>query len=43
MDLGSLSKAVTATVIGALSEQHRMTWETTIGPSIVVMRRPGHV
>jgi D-alanyl-D-alanine carboxypeptidase len=31
MHLGSLTKAVTATVIGALAEQHRMTLETTIG------------
>src|SRR5215218_7163964 len=31
MHLGSLTKAITATVIGALAEQHRMTPETTIG------------
>jgi CubicO group peptidase (beta-lactamase class C family) len=31
MHLGSLTKAITATVIGALAEQHRMTLETTIG------------
>lgn len=30
MHLGSLTKAITATVIGALAEQHRMTLETTI-------------
>ena len=31
MHLGSLTKAITATVIGALTEQRRMTPETTIG------------
>ena len=31
MHLGSLTKAITATVIGALGEQRRMTPETTIG------------
>jgi D-alanyl-D-alanine carboxypeptidase len=31
MHLGSLTKAITATVIGALVEQRRMTFETTIG------------
>ena len=31
MHLGSLTKAITATVIGALAEQRRMTFETTIG------------
>jgi CubicO group peptidase (beta-lactamase class C family) len=31
MHLGSLTKAITATVIGALAEQQRMTPETTIG------------
>ena len=31
MHLGSLTKAITATVIGVLAEQHRMTLETTIG------------
>jgi CubicO group peptidase (beta-lactamase class C family) len=31
MHLGSLTKAITATVIGALAEQRRMTLETTIG------------
>ena len=31
MHLGSLSKAITATLIGALSEQGRMTLETTVG------------
>jgi CubicO group peptidase (beta-lactamase class C family) len=31
MHLGSLTKAITATVIGVLSEQSRMTLETTIG------------
>ena len=31
MHLGSLTKAITATVIGALAERHRMTPETTIG------------
>jgi hypothetical protein len=29
MHLGSLTKAITAAVIGALAEQHRMTLETT--------------
>ena len=31
MHLGSLTKAITATVIGALAEQDRMTLDTTIG------------
>jgi CubicO group peptidase (beta-lactamase class C family) len=31
MHLGSLTKAITATLIGTLAEQHRMTPETTIG------------
>jgi CubicO group peptidase (beta-lactamase class C family) len=31
MHLGSLTKAITATVIGALVEQRRMTFETSIG------------
>ena len=31
MHLGSLTKAITATVIGALAEKQRMTLETTIG------------
>ena len=31
MHLGSLTKAITATVIGALAEKHLMTLETTIG------------
>lgn len=31
LHLGSLTKAITATVIGALAEQHRMTLETKIG------------
>jgi CubicO group peptidase (beta-lactamase class C family) len=31
MHLGSLTKAITATVIGALVEQRRMTFEATIG------------
>jgi CubicO group peptidase (beta-lactamase class C family) len=31
MHLGSLTKAITATVIGALAERDRMTLETTIG------------
>ena len=31
MHLGSLTKGITATLIGALAEQHRMTLETTIG------------
>ena len=31
MHLGSLTKAITATLIGALVEKRRMTLETTIG------------
>jgi CubicO group peptidase (beta-lactamase class C family) len=31
MHLGSLTKAITATLIGALAEKHLMTFETTIG------------
>ena len=31
MHLGSLTKAITATLIGALAEKQLMTFETTIG------------
>ena len=45
MHLGSLTKAITATVIGALTEQHRMTLETTIGqtfPELSAKMLPGY-
>ena len=45
MHLGSLTKAITATVIGALAEQHRMTPETTIGqvfPELSAKMRPAY-
>ena len=45
MHLGSLTKAVTATVIGALAEQHRMTLETTIGqafPELSAKMQPAY-
>lgn len=45
MHLGSLTKAITATVIGALAEQHRMTPETTIGqtfPELSAKMQPAY-
>lgn len=45
MHLGSLTKAITATVIGALTEQHRMTPDTTIGetfPELSVTMQPAY-
>jgi CubicO group peptidase (beta-lactamase class C family) len=45
MHLGSLTKAITATVIGALAEQRRMTFETTIGqvfPELSAKVQPGY-
>jgi CubicO group peptidase (beta-lactamase class C family) len=45
MHLGSLTKAITATVIGALAEQHRMTLETTIGrtfPELSAKMQPAY-
>jgi CubicO group peptidase (beta-lactamase class C family) len=45
MHLGSLTKAITATVIGALTEQHRMTLETTIGqtfPELSAKMQPAY-
>jgi D-alanyl-D-alanine carboxypeptidase len=45
MHLGSLTKAITATVIGALAEQHRMTLETTIGqtfPELSATMQPAY-
>jgi CubicO group peptidase (beta-lactamase class C family) len=45
MHLGSLTKAITATVIGALAEQHRMTFETTIGqafPDLSAKMQPAY-
>ena len=45
MHLGSLTKAITATVIGALAERHRMTPETTIGqvfPELSAKMRPAY-
>ena len=45
MHLGSLTKAVTATVSGALAEQHRMTLETTIGqtfPELSAKMQPAY-
>jgi CubicO group peptidase (beta-lactamase class C family) len=45
MHLGSLTKAITATVIGALAEQHRMTPETTIGqafPELCAKMQPAY-
>ena len=45
MHLGSLTKAITATVIGALAEQRRMTFETTIGqvfPELSAKVHPGY-
>jgi len=45
MHLGSLTKAITATVIGVLAERGRMTPETTIGqafPELSAKIRPGY-
>lgn len=45
MHLGSLTKAITATVIGVLAEQGRMTLETTIGqafPELSAKSRPAY-
>jgi CubicO group peptidase (beta-lactamase class C family) len=45
MHLGSLTKAITATVIAALAEQHRMTLETTIGqtfPELSAKMQPAY-
>jgi CubicO group peptidase (beta-lactamase class C family) len=45
MHLGSLTKAITATVIGALVEKRRMTLETTIGeafPELTPKMRPAY-
>jgi CubicO group peptidase (beta-lactamase class C family) len=45
MHLGSLTKAITATVIGALTEQQRLTPETTIGqafPELAAKIQPGY-
>lgn len=45
MHLGSLTKGVTGTVIGALAEQHRLTLETTIGqafPELAAKMQPGY-
>ncbi len=45
MHLGSLTKAITATVVGALAERHRMTPETTIGqvfPELSVKMQPAY-
>lgn len=45
MHLGSLTKAITATVIGALAEQQRITLETTIGqafPELSAKIQPGY-
>lgn len=45
MHLGSLTKAVTATVIGALAERQRMTPETTLGqafPELAAKMQPAY-
>ena len=45
MHLGSLTKAITATTIGALVEKRRMTWETTIGqtfPELLAKMQPAY-
>lgn len=45
MHLGSLTKAITASVIGALVERQRMTLETTIGqafPELSATMQPGY-
>ena len=45
MHLGSLTKAITATVIGALAEQGRMTLDTTIGqafPELSAKMQPAY-
>ena len=45
MHLGSLTKAITATVIGALAERRRMTPETTIGqvfPELSAKMQPAY-
>lgn len=45
MHLGSLTKAITATVIGALAEKQLMTFETTIGqtfPELSAKMQPGY-
>jgi CubicO group peptidase (beta-lactamase class C family) len=45
MHLGSLTKAVTATLIGALAEKQLMTFETTIGqtfPELSAKLQPGY-
>ena len=45
MHLGSLTKAITATVIGALAERQRMTLETTIGqafPELSAKMQPAY-
>jgi len=45
MHLGSLTKAITATVIGALAERERMSPETTIGqafPELSVKMQPSY-
>ena len=45
MHLGSLTKAITATVIGALAEQERMTLDTTIGqafPELSAKMQPAY-
>lgn len=45
MHLGSLTKAITATVIGALAERERMTLDTTIGqafPELSAKMQPGY-
>lgn len=45
MHLGSLTKAITATAMGALAEQRRMTLETTIGqvfPELSAKIQPGY-
>ena len=45
MHLGSLTKAVTATVVGALAERRQLTFETTIGqafPELVAKMQPAY-
>jgi CubicO group peptidase (beta-lactamase class C family) len=45
MHLGSLTKAITATMIGALAERRRMTFETTIGqafPELAAKMQPAY-
>ena len=45
MHLGSLTKGITATVVGALAERHRMTPDTTIGqafPELSAKMQPAY-